>query len=353
MLDRVTQPAIEPASPSTGHAVDSPVRPGVTLLHVSRPGIAALHETVESSVDERTAHVEDPPDIGVDGEFFGQRKAVPRSFGEKAENRVFGQREISHRLGRAFVTSTVVTVRLLTVLAIGPLVAACAADTGRGELVVSAAASLTDAFGAIEVVFEDANPDIDVILNFGGSSTLREQILDGASIDVFASANPTNIEQVAASGRTAADPLSFTSNRLQIAVPAGNPAGIRGLDDLGDERLLIGLCAAGVPCGDFARDALGKAGVTPSLDTSEPDVRSLITKIEEGELDAGITYASDVASSSAIEGIPIPEEFNVIADYQIVVVSDAANPDLAAAFIDFVRSAEGQEIMTDFGFGPP
>lgn len=222
-----------------------------------------------------------------------------------------------------------------------------------GEVLVSAAASLTDAFGEIETEFEAANPSIDVLLNVGPSSGLREQILEGAPADVFASANTSNMDQVVEAGE-AADPQIFVRNLLQIAVPFGNPAGVSGLEDFADEKLLIGLCAEDVPCGNFGRTALDSAGVVPVIDTNEPDVRALLTKIEAGELDAGITYVTDVLSTAgAVEGVDIPEEFNVIADYPIATLVNAPNRDAAAAFVTYVLSDDGQAILNSYGFSSP
>lgn len=116
---------------------------------------------------------------------------------------------------------------------------------------------------------------------------------------------------------------------------------------------MIGLCAEEVPCGDFAREALTNAGVTPAIDSNEPDVRALLTKVELGELDAGITYVTDVASTDAVDGVDIPEDENVFADYPIAVLNNAPNPDAATAFVDFVLSDEGQAILLEFGFSGP
>ncbi|MCI0425064.1 MAG: molybdate ABC transporter substrate-binding protein [Actinobacteria bacterium] len=230
-----------------------------------------------------------------------------------------------------------------------------APSTGvEGEVLVSAAASLTDAFAEVESAFEAANPEVDVVLNLGPSSGLREQILEGAPADVFASANTSNMDQVAEAGELAGDPEIFFRNLLQIAVPAGNPAGVTGLEDFGRDELLIGLCAEDVPCGDFAREALANAGVTPAIDTNEPDVRALLTKVEAGELDAGITYVTDIASTDgAVEGVDIPEDENVVAAYPIAVLAGAPNPDAASAFVDFVLSDEGQAILAGYGFAAP
>jgi molybdate transport system substrate-binding protein len=232
--------------------------------------------------------------------------------------------------------------------------AACASEADEGELLVSAAASLTDAFADVEAAFEEANPGIDVILNLGSSSALREQILEGAPADVFASANTSNMDQVAEAGEVTGEAEIFVTNSLQIAVPEGNPADVTGLEDFARDELLIGLCAEDVPCGEFGREALASAGVTPAVDTNEPDVRALLTKIEAGELDAGITYVTDVLpTAGTVEGVDIPEENNVVAEYPIAALGSAPNPDAAAAFVEFVLSEEGQAILTSYGFSPP
>jgi molybdate transport system substrate-binding protein len=261
-------------------------------------------------------------------------------------------------------------LRLLAVVSVPALVlAACGDDdddaasstTGapadepalEGDITVFAAASLTDAFTELGTTFESENQDVSVEFNFGASSALREQILAGAPADVFASANPSNMDQVVDAG-AASDPQDFVTNLLEIAVPAGNEAGVTGLDDFANADLLIGLCAEEVPCGEFGREALANAGVTPSVDTNEPDVRSLLTKVEAGDLDAGIVYVTDVlAAGDAVEGIDIPADDNVVATYPIATLSDAADAEVADAFVEFVLSDEGQEILQSFGFDAP
>ena len=137
-------------------------------------------------------------------------------------------------------------------------------------------------------------------------------------------------------------------------MPAGNEAGVAGLDDFANADLLVGLCAEEVPCGEFGREALANAGVTPSIDTNEPDVRSLLTKVEAGDLDAGIVYVTDVmATGDTVEGVEIPADDNVVATYPIAALADAANPDTADAFVEFVLSDEGQEILQSYGFDSP
>lgn len=223
----------------------------------------------------------------------------------------------------------------------------------EGSITVFAAASLTDAFEEVGTAFEAVNPGTTVEFNFAASSALREQILAGAPADVFASANTSNMDQAVA-GDAATDPATFVENELQIAVPAGNPAGITGLADFANGDLLIGLCAEEVPCGQFGREALANAGVTPAIDTNEPDVRSLLTKVEAGELDAGIVYITDVLSAGdSVEGIDIPADVNVTATYPIAALTGAASSEAAAAFVAFVLSDEGQEILASYGFGAP
>jgi molybdate transport system substrate-binding protein len=250
--------------------------------------------------------------------------------------------------------------RLAVLLCAALPLAACGDTDGAaasdldGSITVFAAASLTDAFGEIAAGFEAANPGVSVELNFGASSSLREQILAGAPADVFASANLPNMDQVVDGGEAAGDPEVFARNRLEIVVPAGNPADVTGLADFADDELLIGLCAEQVPCGEFGRQALANAGIgSPAIDTNEADVRSLLTKVESGDLDAGIVYRTDVlAAGDAIEGIEIPTEDNVVADYPIAALTASGNPDTADAFVAYVLADVGQDILESHGFEP-
>jgi molybdate transport system substrate-binding protein len=229
-----------------------------------------------------------------------------------------------------------------------------AASELSGTLHVFAGASLTDAFTEIGDAFSEENPDVTVEFNFAGSSALATQIQEAAPADVFASADENNMQKVVDTGEVTADPQIFTTNILEIAVPAGNPGGVDGLDDFANAELLIGLCAEEVPCGRFGRQVLTNAGVTPSIDTNEPDVRSLLTKIEADELDAGIVYVTDVRSAGdAVEGVEIPTDVNVVATYPIAPIATAPNPDAAEAFIAFVQSGAGQDILSSYGFLQP
>jgi len=233
-------------------------------------------------------------------------------------------------------------------VALALLLAACG-STSTEEIRVSAASSLTEAFGDIETAFEAANPGVDVVLNLGGSSALREQILGGAPVDVFASANPENMRAV--DGMIDGAAVVFARNHLQLAVPSGNPGAARSLTDLERPELFVGLCAEPVPCGSLAHQVLDGAGIRADVDTFEPDVRSLVTKLEASELDAGLVYATDVLASDEVSGVGAPSPTGT--DYEIAALGSATDPALAADFVAFVLSDEGQAILTTRGFATP
>ena len=234
-----------------------------------------------------------------------------------------------------------------------PFVTLAACSSGADdEILVMAAASLTDAFEDIEVAFEAANPGIGVQLNLAGSATLREQILQGAPADVFVSANTAIMDEVVASG-AAAQPQTIATNQLVIAVPVDNPAAIDAVTDLSDPDLLVGLCAVGVPCGDFAAQALDAAGVVVQPDTFEGDVRALLTKIEVGELDAGVVYRTDATGNGEVAIVELPQGTQPTITYPIAVLADAPNPSVAQRFNDFVLSVDGQTILAANHFGAP
>ena len=238
-------------------------------------------------------------------------------------------------------------------LAWGMLACGGPSEPSQEPVLVFAAASLTEAFESLADAFETAHPQLSVELNLGGSSSLAQQILEGAPADVFASADTSNMDHVIEGG-AAANSSILVRNSLQIAVPAGNPGGVSGLSDFGREDLLIGLCAEGVPCGNFARQALASAGVAAAVDTNEPDVRALLLKIEAGELDAGIVYSTDVlAAGDQVEGIEIPNDVNVSATYQIAALSGAPNRPGADAFVSFALSEEARGILAGHGFTLP
>ena len=254
--------------------------------------------------------------------------------------------------------------RRMTVLGLAMLlgVAGCAgrpaagADGGGsgGTLTVFAASSLTDVFTHLGAALEDQQPGLRVRFNFAGSSALATQITQGAPADVFASANQAQMGVVTDAGLAAGDPVVFTANVLEIAVPAGNPAGVTGLADFARPDLTLAVCAPDVPCGAAAEQVFAAAGVTAVPDTQEEDVRAALTKVQLGEVDAALVYASDVASAgNSVEGVPFPEAGQAVNDYPICVLASAPNRPAAQAFVDLVRSTAGRQALTDAGFREP
>jgi molybdate transport system substrate-binding protein len=226
--------------------------------------------------------------------------------------------------------------------------------TLTGSLTVFAAASLTESFGAIGTKLEEANPSLKVTFNFAGSSTLATQINQGAPADVFASAAPTNMKTVTDKGNAAGDPATFAKNQLVIAVPKGNPKGVKGLADLTKPGVKVALCAAQVPCGAAAAKALGAAGVKLTPVTLEQDVKAALAKVKLGEVDAALVYRTDAkAASSDVDGVEFAESSGAVNEYPIVVLKNAGNKPAAAAFVAYVLSDKGQAILADAGFQKP
>ncbi|MGN7949068.1 molybdate ABC transporter substrate-binding protein [Microbacterium sp. 22215] len=217
-----------------------------------------------------------------------------------------------------------------------------------GELTVYAAASLSTAFDEIGAAFTEANPDVEVSGVYDGSSTLVTQLLEGAPADVFASADEANMDKLE---DAAVDPTLFASNTLVIAVPTGNPGGVKTLDDLADVTTV--LCAPEVPCGAASATLLSNAGVTVEAASLEQNVTAVLTKVAASEADAGLVYATDVIGRDDVEVIVPDGADEVVNHYPIAALSEAPNSAAAAAFVTFVLSDEGQSILADFGFGAP
>ena len=228
------------------------------------------------------------------------------------------------------------------------------ADSLSGDITVFAAASLTDAFEMIATVFEEEHPDVDIVFNFAASSELVAAIVDdGAPADVFASADQNNMDKLVDAERNDGEPATFATNSLEIIVESGNPLGIAGVEDLANPDIIFVTCDPAVPIGAYTQQVFDAAGVEVTPASLEENVRGIVTKVTAGEADAGIVYATDVlVAGDEAEGVAIPDDINVVAEYPIATVTEAANPDGAAAFIDYVLGDEGQTILAEFAFGP-
>jgi len=220
-----------------------------------------------------------------------------------------------------------------------------------GSITVFAAASLSDSFKALSSAFQTAHPRVTVQFNFAGTPTLVTQIEQGAQADVFASADTTNMDKLKGDGFTVGTPQLFAHNQLEIVVAPGNPKGITGLADLAKPGVIYISEAATVPAGKYSLQALAKAGVTVTPKSLETDVKSVVSKVELGEADAGTVYTTDVkAAGSKVQGVPIPSAYNVVATYPLVAVKGTKNSTVANAFIAYVLSSAGQSTLESFGF---
>jgi molybdate transport system substrate-binding protein len=223
-----------------------------------------------------------------------------------------------------------------------------------GTVTVLAAASLTEVFTDLADRFERTHPDASVQLSFAASSELAAQVEQGAPADVFASASPETMDLVVSADAVRGEPSVFARNRLQIAVPPGNPGGVTGLADLGRDELKVALCAPEVPCGAASETVFAAAAVTPAPDTLEADVKATLTKVTLGEVDAALVYRTDVqAAASAVVGIDVPEADRAVNDYLLAVLAAAPNPTAARAFTRLVLSPVGAAALADGGFDAP
>jgi molybdate transport system substrate-binding protein len=219
------------------------------------------------------------------------------------------------------------------------------------EIKVFAAASLTAAFNELGGRYTAANGGTKVSFNFAGSQALATQIQQGAPADVFASADTTNMGKVKDLVGT---PQSFAGNLLQLVVEQGNPKDVKGLEDLARGDLKVVLAAEEVPAGKYAKQVLDKQAVTVKPVSLEDNVKAVVTKVALGEADAGIVYVTDVtAGGDKVQGVDIPTEQNLTATYPIATVKASEHQDKAQAFVDLVRSADGQQVLERFGFLPP
>jgi molybdate transport system substrate-binding protein len=227
------------------------------------------------------------------------------------------------------------------------------ADAAPTSITVFAAASLTEAFDTLAARFEAEHPNVEVVLSYGGSAGLAQQVVEGAPVDVFASAAEPPMRTVADAG-LAVDPVVFATNTLELAVPAGNPAGVTGLDDLANVDLRIALCDPSVPCGAASEELLAREGVPAAPDTLESDVKAVLTKVSLGEVDAALVYRTDVqAVGDEVEGIEVPGAASVVNRYPIAALAEAVDAETAAAFVAFVTGGAGREVLAEAGFGAP
>jgi molybdate transport system substrate-binding protein len=223
----------------------------------------------------------------------------------------------------------------------------------KGTVIVFAAASLNGAFDKLGDQFEQQHPGVTLKFNYAGSSSLATSLTQGAKADLFASANTSNMDTVTKDSLAAGKPVVFAKNKLEIMVNKGNPMHITTVSDLSKSSVKVAVCAPAVPCGSYSKDVFQKAGVTVTPASEESSVSGVVTKVSLGEADAGIVYVTDVkAAGDKVTGVPIPADDNVIADYPIVKLKDAPNSAAATAFLTYVESPAGRQVLDDYGFLP-
>lgn len=225
------------------------------------------------------------------------------------------------------------------------------AATQVQELTVFAAASLGKSFDEIIAVFEKENPGVTVVVSYEGSQDLVAHLVDGAEADVLATANTKTMES--ADEKELVDtPQEFAANTLTLIVPAGNPAKVTGINETLEAAKLV-ICAPEVPCGNATKKLQEHMGVNLSPVSEENKVTDVRAKVEVGEADAGIVYATDArAAGDKVEVIEIPDN-GVLNRYPIAVTRTSDDKDLAQRFVDLVVSDRGQAILSTHGFLPP
>ena len=234
-----------------------------------------------------------------------------------------------------------------------PSSTATSAPSGE-KIVVFAAAAQTKAFTEIGEVFKTDNPGSDVEFTFAGSADQVTQLTQGATADVFASADTSNMDKVAKAGLVAGTPTNFASNTLTIAVAPGNPKKITSLADLNKPGISVVVCVPQAPCGVATQKAEQAAGVRLNPVSEESSVTDVLNKVESGPADAGLVYVTDVlGAGDKVTGVPFPEAAGAATTDAIAVLKQAKNPQLAGKFVDLVTSEAGQKILAANGFAKP
>jgi molybdate transport system substrate-binding protein len=223
----------------------------------------------------------------------------------------------------------------------------------KGDITVLAASSLTEAYTQLGHDFEKAHHGTTITFSFNASSTLVTQIQQGVPADAFASADEANMDKLVTGGQVTAKPTVFARNRLAIAVAPGNPKHITSLADTVKTGMTLVLCAPEVPCGKFAVQAYGNAGVTLPAVPYAANVKDALSKVALGEADAAVVYVTDVkVAKGDVTSVKIPTADNVVAVYPAAALDSSPNPGLAKAFVKYLVSKVGQATLRRFGFLP-
>lgn len=242
---------------------------------------------------------------------------------------------------------------VLATLSLSIAAGGCSTDepAATTTITVFAAASLTDVLADIATQYEAQHPGVDIVTSYGGSADLASQINEGAPADVFISADAAHMEAVAS--LVAGTPVLIGSNRLTIAVPAGNPAGITGLGNFSRADLDTVVCAPHVPCGSAALALADALGVPLRPASEEQSVSDVIGKVASGQADAGLVYVTDIARAEGVDEVPIPGTDAGTNGYFAATLQRSSSPQDAADFVAYLASDNAQAMLASAGFGAP
>ncbi|MYY84588.1 MULTISPECIES: molybdate ABC transporter substrate-binding protein [unclassified Streptomyces] len=240
-----------------------------------------------------------------------------------------------------------------------PLAACGSGDDGDSDgggekdvsLTVLAASSLTDVFAVAEKAYEKEHPGTRITVSAAGSQELAAQVKQGAPADVLVTADTRTMDGL--KGETG-EPTVIARNRLVIATREGNPEGIKGLKDLGSSGLKVVLADDTVPVGRYSKQVLDRQGIAVQPVSKEANVRSVLSKVELGEADAGIVYRTDAAGAPGkVDAVEIPDAQNAVASYPAATLKNSEHGDEAAAFVKWLSTPEAQKMLRDAGFQKP
>ncbi|OMC52269.1 molybdate ABC transporter substrate-binding protein [Mycobacterium sp. IS-2888] len=223
-----------------------------------------------------------------------------------------------------------------------------------GSIVVFAAASLKSAFTQLGERFKTDNPGGGVEFEFGGSSELATQLTQGATGDVFASADTAQMDVVTRAGLLAANPTNFAANTLVIVTAPGNPKNVGSFADLAKPGLSVVICQKPVPCGSATHRVEDSTRVRLNPVSEELSVTDVLNKVTSGQADAGLVYVTDAHSAgNKVTTVQFPEAASAVNVYPIGVLKKAPKPALAQKFVTLVTSGAGQQILAQSGFAKP
>ena len=279
---------------------------------------------------------------------------------------------IRHGTVTVWTTLGSVTVRLSTArawsagllsLALVALLSGCgqktppsttASTSSAHSIVVFAATLLKPAFTLLAGKFQTDNPGAAIDFNFATSSELANKLSQGASADVFASADSAQMDTVVKADLTSSDPINFASNTLVIVTAPGDPKQIRSFADLAKPDLRVAVCQASAACGSAAQRIEDNTGVHLNPVSEESVSSGVLGKVTNGDADAGLVYLTDAhKAGDKVTAVQFPESNEAVNIYPIAILKHASQPALAQKFVDLVTGATGQRVLTQAGFASP